>query len=411
MVTRQPKMELLHSLASELLLVPLTSSQKLLLENRIGSLYTDWDELCQQCVPAGVLPLVTTPTGMGGSLSFQPPGEFDDMAQMLEWLILIESKLQPARISIGDFVHLKKLLRDLVGIERELKLREKDYKKFMSEVESSDEICSLLDSDPERALSVSNSSLVATATMVAVSLSPSKGVKFTDESTLERNLRQEEIKQCKVCIIQPNGEEIEMCSDLIDSDPAQITGSGGNASSGGPIGFIPYHSIGPIAGKKDGSKVEGLGPLLRVEPNSSSPLALAPHQSRILRQISSDPEGSLSRLVSTAGSAPLSSISEEHYHLALLWKGVWSGLFQERARLGEVQERWRHFEGIKEEFSTYLFKAEERMAYFFRVVGNTKNFGVIQTEIAAQKVRDCVIIPCLVHPISPSMLPCTSLSC
>ena len=374
-------MELLHSLASELLLLPLTTSQKHLLENRISSLYADWDELCQQCVPAGVLPLVTTPTGMGGTLSFQPPGEFDDMAQMTEWLILIESKLQPARISIGDFVHLKKLLRDLMGIERELKLRERDYKKFMSEVESG-----LLDSDPERALSVSNSSVVAATLVSVVNLSPSKGVKFTDESTLERNIRQKEIKQCKVSITQPNGEEMEACVDLTDSDTTDLSTKGG-----GPVSFIPYHSVGPITGKKDGSKLGGSGSgsgagklHLRVEPNLSSPLA---HQSRILRRMPSDPEGSLSRLVSSAGSTPLTSISEEHYHLALLWKGVWSGLLQERVRLEEVQERWRHFEGIKEEFSSFLFKAEERMAYFFRVVGNTKNFGVVQTEIAAQKVR------------------------
>ena len=57
--------------------------------------------------------MVTTPTGASGSLKFKPPLDFEDVSQMVEWLILIESKLQPQKIIVGDFVHLKKLLKDI----------------------------------------------------------------------------------------------------------------------------------------------------------------------------------------------------------------------------------------------------------------------------------------------------------
>jgi len=65
-----------------------------------------------QCVPAGVLPLLSAPSTQTSS-SFQAPPEFEDVMQMIEWLILIESKLQPEKITVGDFVQLRKLLRDI----------------------------------------------------------------------------------------------------------------------------------------------------------------------------------------------------------------------------------------------------------------------------------------------------------
>jgi len=118
-----------------------------------------------RCVPAGVLPLVTTPTGMGGSLKFQPASEFEDISQMLEWLILIESKLQPVVITVGDFVHLKKLLRDLQGIEKELNSRERDYKRFMSGLDPTDDFRSVLGSSQERSLNSTNTSIVEPTNM------------------------------------------------------------------------------------------------------------------------------------------------------------------------------------------------------------------------------------------------------
>ena len=49
----------------------------------------------------------------GVCTSFQAPGEFEDAAQMAEWLILLESKLQPERITVGNFVQLRRMQRDL----------------------------------------------------------------------------------------------------------------------------------------------------------------------------------------------------------------------------------------------------------------------------------------------------------
>ena len=350
-VTRQPKMELLHNLTSDLMQIPVAPSEKQKLENKISSLCTDWDELCQQCVPAGVLPLVTTPTGVGGSLKFKPPSEFEDISQMVEWLILIESKLQPARLSIGDFVYLKRLLRDFQGIERELRGRDKDYKRFMAGTDP-DEVCSLLESD--RPLSSSNTSVVGAT---ALNFSPSKSVKFNDENTLERNLRQKEIQTN----IRPGAESVESSIELSSTrDPFSPDSQGS----------VPYHSVGPNTGR-------------RLEPNSDSPSS----HYQVLQRLSSDPECSLSRVINSVGSSPMSLISEDHYHLALLWKSVWASLLGERKRLESVLERWKNFETIKEDFSKFLFKAEERMAYFLRVIGSARNFSVIQSEFAAQKVQ------------------------
>ena len=62
-------------------------------------------------MPAGVLPLIGAPLPHGFSL--QAPSEFEDASQMLEWLILVESKLQPEKIIIGDFVQVRSMLREL----------------------------------------------------------------------------------------------------------------------------------------------------------------------------------------------------------------------------------------------------------------------------------------------------------
>lgn len=64
-----------------------------------------------QCVPAGVLPLIGAP--LPHDFSLQAPAVFEDASQMLEWLILVESKLQPERIIIGDFVQVRSVLREL----------------------------------------------------------------------------------------------------------------------------------------------------------------------------------------------------------------------------------------------------------------------------------------------------------
>ena len=64
-----------------------------------------------QCVPAGSLPLMSAHTDH--DCSFLAPSEFEDVSQMVEWLILIESKLQPERMVVGDFLQMRRMLRDL----------------------------------------------------------------------------------------------------------------------------------------------------------------------------------------------------------------------------------------------------------------------------------------------------------
>ena len=66
-----------------------------------------------QCVPAGVLSLLSAPSTQMSSSFQQAPSEFEDVMQMIKWLILIESKLQPEKITVGDFVQLRNLLTDI----------------------------------------------------------------------------------------------------------------------------------------------------------------------------------------------------------------------------------------------------------------------------------------------------------
>ena len=349
-------METLQTLITEMLQIPAKNSEKQKLETKISELCSDWDELCQQCVPAGVLPLVSTPTGVGGVLGFQPPTDFENISQMLEWLIHIESRLHPIQLTVGDFSRLKKILRDSQKIEKELKLREKDYKRFTNGLDP--EVSTKLDSELENSLDATE----AIARPVPVSFSPTKTVKFNDENTLERELRQMEIMKN----FGPDNIDSSLESSILDSDSLPI-----------PVP-IPYHAAGPISGE-DGAAPNDHG----LEPNLNSPVA----QSRILNRMSSDPECSLNRLINTAASTPMTPISEEHYHLMLLWKGIWTVMTQERNRLEAIRERWKTFEGRKEEFCRFLFRSEERMASFFRVIGTTKNLGVVQTEMVAQKVK------------------------
>jgi len=356
-VARQPKMETLHSLVLEMMLIPAKNSDKQKLEAKMAELCSDWDELCQQCVPAGVLPMVTTPTGVGGTLGFQPPEEFEDISQMLEWLIHIESRLHSVKLTVGDFARLKKALRDSLRIEKELKLREKDYKKFTDGMDP--EVSSRVDSELENSLDAKET----LARPVPVSFSPTKTVKFNDENTLEREIRQKDIMKN----FGPDYIDSSLESSLLDSDSLPMS--------------VPYHATGPMSG--EGSSSKQASNSHGLEPNLNSPVA----QSRILSRMSSDPECPLSRLLKSASTTPMTPVSEEHYHLMLLWKGIWAVLLQQRNRLESIKERWKLLEGKKEEFSRFLFRAEERMATFFRVIGTTKNLGVIQTEMVAQKVR------------------------
>ena len=67
-----------------------------------------------QCVPAGALPKVATPTGPGGNLAqFLSTPDFEDETQMIEWLILVESRIQPQQMTVGDFRQLRRQQREI----------------------------------------------------------------------------------------------------------------------------------------------------------------------------------------------------------------------------------------------------------------------------------------------------------
>ena len=68
-------------------------------------------EICPQCVPAGTLPLMSPTTPQ--NRFFQAPQEFEDPSQMVEWLIMLDFKLQPERMVVGDFLHVRRALHDI----------------------------------------------------------------------------------------------------------------------------------------------------------------------------------------------------------------------------------------------------------------------------------------------------------
>lgn len=43
----------------------------------------------------------------------KPPEKFDEIGHMVEWLILVESKMQPRPLSVGDTLDIKRELEDL----------------------------------------------------------------------------------------------------------------------------------------------------------------------------------------------------------------------------------------------------------------------------------------------------------
>ena len=91
----------------------------------------------------------------------------------------------------------------------------------------------------------------------------------------------------------------------------------------------------------------------------------------------------------TSVGTPGSPIPDDVYQLAILWRGIWSSLVQQKKRLEAVQDAWNTFEGKKEAFVNFLAKAEEKMQSVFKVLGSTKDLAVMNTELGAYLVRLC----------------------
>ena len=93
---------------------------------------------------------------------------------------------------------------------------------------------------------------------------------------------------------------------------------------------------------------------------------------------------------SLGGGAPDSPVPDDVYQLAVLWKGLWSGLVQQKKRLEAIQEAWKAFEDKKEVFVNFLAKAEERVQSVFKVLSTTKDLAVMNAEFGAYQVRACI---------------------
>ena len=96
---------------------------------------------------------------------------------------------------------------------------------------------------------------------------------------------------------------------------------------------------------------------------------------------------------------PSSPIPDDVYQLAVLWKGIWSGLVQQKKRLETIQEAWKAFEDKKEVFVNFLAKAEERVQSVFKVLGTTKDLAVMNAEFGAYQVSVCTCTHVRVHVI------------
>ena len=94
----------------------------------------------------------------------------------------------------------------------------------------------------------------------------------------------------------------------------------------------------------------------------------------------------------TSLGTPDSPIPDDVYQLAVLWKGIWSGLLQQKKRLEAIQEAWKAFEDKKEVFVNFLAKAEERVQSVFKVLSTTKDLAVMNAEFGAYQVCVCVCV-------------------
>ena len=88
----------------------------------------------------------------------------------------------------------------------------------------------------------------------------------------------------------------------------------------------------------------------------------------------------------TSLGTPGSPIPDDVYQLAILWKGIWSGLLQQKKRLEAIQEAWKAFEDKKELFVNFLTKGEERLQSVFKVLSTTKDLAVMNAEFGAYLV-------------------------
>ena len=154
-------------------------------------------------------------------------------------------------------------------------------------------------------------------------LTPNKCVKFSDENTLQRVRRKQEIKSL---VIKPRPTE----------------GTGGESGSSPPL------SRDPVAA-----------------------MATSPPTLSLL------PDSPTSSLASNEG---------YQYQLSLLWKGIWGGVGQWRQRLELIQDIWRAFESRREALVSFVCSAEETLKNLLPSLNCVKDFDGLDAAITQYKV-------------------------
>jgi hypothetical protein len=163
-----------HEAANKLMDASPSADQRKAISERQESMIKQWQNLLRMLPLA--IQIMLNPSDTISHL--EPPDQFEDMTQMMEWLILVESKLQPHPLPVGDTSIIKKQLTSIKTIETELNKKSAEYRHFMKPNRHSDQY----DSD-------------GSSPTAPRSSSPPKIVKFIDENTIERQSRKKQIEE------------------------------------------------------------------------------------------------------------------------------------------------------------------------------------------------------------------------
>ena len=94
-----------------MLALPANQQDKEAIQATVSQLTADWEVMCQR-FPGNVQVSLLPPVQDTNHL--KPPDEFDDISEMVEWLILIESNLQPQPLRVPDTEQVKGILKEIL---------------------------------------------------------------------------------------------------------------------------------------------------------------------------------------------------------------------------------------------------------------------------------------------------------
>ena len=120
--TKEKHMKRVCDLTKEMFLLQANSGEKTRLTVKANDLFDNWDKLCQQCIPAGVLP---------SSLQIKATSrhEFAAPSDMLKWLMRVATKLRPQTQCLGQ-EQLTDMLLDIKAIAQEMLALEENYHRL-----------------------------------------------------------------------------------------------------------------------------------------------------------------------------------------------------------------------------------------------------------------------------------------